>query len=364
MNQSSIISNYDETTSFLVEQLPAEEEIIFNFIPVVKSIGTLLLMAFIGGYAEKSKFATAEGRRFLAHVSQKITIPCLLWSTIVLSTSKSQLIDASFWNEISDVVNPSWWIPLLILILWPFYNIACGFIVGHFSSALSKTPSSIQPIIVGSCALSNSSGILIAVLSTMATNLTTSSEFTSMDPIFFLAIYLLIYPILQLMVGRWLIPIMPSKHVVDTVDAEQGEGTETYIFSNDTSNHDGALFQDHEHEGVYHAETTSLLSAPSSPLQRGENRFSNQKTLKKGSPQDISSEGALSRDLVSLITTVIATLLGLIISFTSQCRSLFIHDNDEDLSRSSGAQNSAIFSWVLNCFYSVSIIIHSNIIAM
>ena len=53
------------------------------FVASIRSVGTACTMASVGAYLHRREFIVGNGKRTLALISQQVTIPAFLFTTIV-----------------------------------------------------------------------------------------------------------------------------------------------------------------------------------------------------------------------------------------------------------------------------------------
>ena len=152
----------------------------------------------------------------LALIAQQITIPAYLFAKIIYCPSSDgghNQTDNTDNNEfvcpsVADRIGDLW-----MLLLWPFYVVLCGLISGYIVAKLSNTPPNQQRACMAAIAFPNSTGLAITLLSVIHKQFSSSAELGKIDPIAFLSVYLLLYPVLQWGLGGWLLaPTEESKH--------------------------------------------------------------------------------------------------------------------------------------------------------
>jgi len=186
-------------------------EALDTFTASARSVGTACTMAGVGMYLHRRKFVAGEGKRTLALIAQQATIPSFLFSTIVYcnqdwSTDPCPNIS----SDLSDV-----W----VLVVWPFYVVTVGFLVGWLASVVSDTPKWQRKSVLAACAFGNATAVPITILMVIHANFPKTSKLGSVDPILFLSVYLLLYPVLQWSIGGWL--LAPEETVEPTKQNKQ-----------------------------------------------------------------------------------------------------------------------------------------------
>jgi hypothetical protein len=189
-------------------------------------------MAGTGLYLHRQNHVTPESKTMLAVISQQITIPAYLFANIIHcpsdcghnsssgSSSGNNIVndttdDTDNDNEfvcpsVADRIGDLW-----MLLLWPFYVVLCGLISGYIVAKLSNTPPSQIRACIAACAFPNSTGLAITLLSVIHKQFSSSTAELGkvVDPIPFLSVYLLLYPVLQWGLGGLLLaPTEDSEH--------------------------------------------------------------------------------------------------------------------------------------------------------
>ena len=138
-----------------------------SFLASLRAVGTAAIMAGSGLYLHRQNYVTSEGKKMLALISQQITIPAYLFAKIIYCPS-----DGGH-NTINDTDNNEFVCPsvadrigdLWMLLLWPFYVVLCGLILGYIVAKLSNTPPNQQRACMVALAFPNSTGLAITLLS-------------------------------------------------------------------------------------------------------------------------------------------------------------------------------------------------------
>eukprot|EP00191_Tetraselmis_sp_GSL018_P013793 CAMPEP_0177580568 /NCGR_PEP_ID=MMETSP0419_2-20121207/1633_1 /TAXON_ID=582737 /ORGANISM="Tetraselmis sp., Strain GSL018" /LENGTH=412 /DNA_ID=CAMNT_0019069451 /DNA_START=389 /DNA_END=1628 /DNA_ORIENTATION=- len=128
-----------------------------------------------------------------------LTIPCLLFSTVVdcdqnHSPAPCPRVEANIRN--------GW--PLLLL---PVVNVSVGLLIGFFNTCLFKPPQDFRRAATAAVAFGNSTGMPITLLSVIYNTLSSRAPLGSVDPVFYLSVYLLVYPVLTWGIGGVLMGI-------------------------------------------------------------------------------------------------------------------------------------------------------------
>merc|ERR1712136_95241 len=89
----------------------------------------------------------------------------------------------------------------------------CGLVVGSVVSRLSNADASFRFTAIAAVTFGNSTGLPITLLSVVYSTAPASSPISNMDPLLFLSVYLVMYPVLQWSVGAWLLTPRPQPDV-------------------------------------------------------------------------------------------------------------------------------------------------------
>lgn len=161
------------------------------FLASVKSVGTAAVLALPGVILARKGVISRDVSRGLSQVSMQITIPCLLFSSVVPNVSVS-------------VLRECW--PLLVL---PFLFVPAGLVIGSLVVLICQPGASFRKGTVAAVAFGNSTGIPIVLLSVVHAALKGPAD---VDPMLFLSVYLIFYPALQWAVGGWLLGVGRKPH--------------------------------------------------------------------------------------------------------------------------------------------------------
>ena len=135
------------------------------------------------GLLDKSK------KSFLAKLSAKFTIPCLLFTSIL---DCSQNYSANKCSNLQGILVAGW--PLLLL---PIVNVIVGLFLGFIITSIVDTPSDFKKSIWCAVAFGNSTGLPLTLLAVIHASFPKEEELGAVDPSAFLAVYLIVMPILQ-----------------------------------------------------------------------------------------------------------------------------------------------------------------------
>jgi len=163
----------------------------------------------------------------MALLSQQVTIPAFLFAKIIYCPNRDTEAVQPIDNE-NGVICPtvaSRISDLWMLVVWPFYVVAVGLLVGYFAAKVSGCPARQVTSCLAACAFGNSTGLPITLLSVIHKQFRSSTELGRIDPTAFLSVYLLLYPVLQWGAGGWL--LAPVEKVEGKVERNvQPEGVD------------------------------------------------------------------------------------------------------------------------------------------
>ena len=170
--------------------------IMATFSAAIQSVGTTATMASVGFYMHRRGHVTTGGTKTLALLSQQVTIPALLFTGIVRCPESVDGSCRSVTDNLGDIS---------MLIWWPFFVVGCGLFVGYLASWISGTPASQRRSVLATCGFANSTGLPITLLTVIYRTSPKNSDLGMVDPMPFLSVYLLLYPVLQWGIGGWLL---------------------------------------------------------------------------------------------------------------------------------------------------------------
>uniref|UniRef100_A0A7S3LDP2 Auxin efflux carrier n=1 Tax=Amphora coffeiformis TaxID=265554 RepID=A0A7S3LDP2_9STRA len=163
----------------------------------MKSIGTAVTMAGVGFYLHYRNFVTKEGKRTLALMSQKVTFPLYFMTKICFCNQD--------WSDkpcpdVTSTLHDTW-----ALLLWPFFMVGTGLLVGKIVIRLTNTPTRQASSVLAAIAFANNTTLPITLLAVVRANFPSDSDLGHIDPTLFLSVYLVTYPILQWSLGGWIL---------------------------------------------------------------------------------------------------------------------------------------------------------------
>ena len=169
----------------------------------LQSILQALTVASAGFYLGKRGLMTKDGAKMISVVTMRVAIPCLLFSRILPSVNL-------------ELVAAVW--PMLFM---PIIFVSVGAILGKLVVLICKPPAEFINGTIAAAALGNSTGLPIVLLTVVKNqlgyifgrpNTTVHGRVVShvVDPVVFLGVYLLTYPIVQWVAGGLLLMPKPK----------------------------------------------------------------------------------------------------------------------------------------------------------
>jgi predicted permease len=155
----------------------------------MRAVGTAAIVAGPGALLARNGVITPEVSKGISHLAIQVTIPCLLF------TSVAPVVN-------SRVLRTCW--PLMVL---PFVWMGLGLLLGALVVRVTTPAPSFRSGAMAACAFGNSTGMPIVLLKVVHVGLRGGDD---VDPIMFLSVYLIFYPILQWTVGAWLLGVDQS----------------------------------------------------------------------------------------------------------------------------------------------------------
>ena len=168
------------------------------FLAAVHSVGTAITMTAAGVYLHRRKMITTATKTGMARYTQQIAIPALFFSKIV---DCPQNFSQQQCPNILDHLNDAW-----VLLVWPFYVLGVGLIVGKLVIHLVKPPKWQHNCVLAATAFANAMGMPITLLDVIGHNFQPPGNVNhNLDPSMFQSIYVILNPVLQWGLGGWLL---------------------------------------------------------------------------------------------------------------------------------------------------------------
>eukprot|EP00929_Paragymnodinium_shiwhaense_P029907 TRINITY_DN17050_c0_g1_i1.p1 TRINITY_DN17050_c0_g1~~TRINITY_DN17050_c0_g1_i1.p1 ORF type:complete len:410 (+),score=23.73 TRINITY_DN17050_c0_g1_i1:134-1363(+) len=162
-------------------------------------------MAGIGLALGRLGVVDSNARKVISALSMKLTIPCLLFSSILSCPHGSHLQDGGQCPELSAVLRSAW--PMMVL---PFIWAGIGAFSGLFAVRISCTPDELRRTVIASCAFGNSTGLPIVLLTALShsgdiLSLGVGIDMELRNFLLLLSLYQITYPMIQWTIGGWLL---------------------------------------------------------------------------------------------------------------------------------------------------------------
>lgn len=181
----------------------------------LRAVGTLAVLAFGGVYLQKKGLMTPQMSKGLSELSMRLTIPCLLFSTAIQCTQDGS---SQRCPRLIDQLQTGW--PMLFL---PMVYVGLGLIVGSLMAKIGGAGDDFRRSAIAAVAFGNSTGLPITLLAIIHGQFPKDTVLGATDPLLFLSIYLVSYPVLQWSVGSWLLQPKAQVNEVDAIKAAQPE---------------------------------------------------------------------------------------------------------------------------------------------
>ncbi|KAJ8601605.1 hypothetical protein CTAYLR_008453 [Chrysophaeum taylorii] len=178
----------------------------------LRSVGTTGVLALGGWYLRRKGIMSPHVSKGLSKISMTLTIPCLLFTT---ATSCAQNDSGKACPALTHSLRKGW--PILLL---PAVYVGAGLLVGRLAAILGRAGDDFRRTAQAAVAFGNSTGLPITLLTAIASQKAlntddddddgddddgSSSSLGTTNPLLFLSVYLVLYPILQWSVGGWLL---------------------------------------------------------------------------------------------------------------------------------------------------------------
>lgn len=181
--------------------------IIQTMVAALESVGDAAILTACGWFLHSKGFMTKAGRKLLAEISQHVTFPLLLFTSILYCEQDGGTYRGAETKcpDMFATITASW-----IVLLWPFFITTMGVVVGKLMATMSKAEDSFKFAAMAAVAFGNSTGLPLTLVSIIHGAADSSSPLSRTDPAIYVSIYLIFNPILQWSVGSWLLE-PPSK---------------------------------------------------------------------------------------------------------------------------------------------------------
>ena len=157
------------------------------FVAALRAVGCAATLAAAGLWLAKRGLMTPSLSKGLSQLSVKLAIPALLFSSMVPGMS-------------FELLGYGW-----MLMLLPAIYLLIGFMIGHLMLYLVLPPADFRLGTVAACTFGNTTGIPIVLLSVLQQSLSRSVFADIADPLLFLSLELVTFPLLQWLFGLLLL---------------------------------------------------------------------------------------------------------------------------------------------------------------
>jgi len=175
---------------------------------VLQAIGTSGCLAVAGAVAARRGLITDTGRKSMAELSMNLLMPLLLF------TSTLDVRPGATYVPLSELIQQSY-----VLLIMPLLVVSSGMALGKLVAVVTPCPQDFNKACVGAVAFANSTGMSITLLQVISPTLLSQGVVT-VDPLKYLPVYLLLYPILQWTIGSYLFGLLGAPETKE--DAEMG----------------------------------------------------------------------------------------------------------------------------------------------
>ena len=157
-----------------------DQTVILNiFIASLRAVGCAATLATAGLWLARNGLMTPSLSKGLSQLSVKVAIPALLFSSMVPGIS-------------FELLGYAW--PLLLL---PAVYLLLGLLIGGLMLLIVRPPANFRLSTVAACTFGNTTGIPVVLLSVLQQSLSRSVFADIADPLLFLSIELVSFPLLQ-----------------------------------------------------------------------------------------------------------------------------------------------------------------------
>ena len=153
------------------------------FVASLRAVGCAATLASAGLWLARKGLMTPSLSKGLSQLSVKVAIPALLFSSMVPGIS-------------FDLLGYAW--PLILL---PAVYLMLGLLIGALMLVLVRPPRNFRLSTVAACTFGNTTGIPVILLSVLQQSLSRSVFADIADPLLFLSLQLISFPLLQVCSG-------------------------------------------------------------------------------------------------------------------------------------------------------------------
>lgn len=176
---------------------------------------------------------TSERTKHLAVLSQSLFLPCLIFTDMLYceqckAPGKQPAATCNGCPSIADMIKVSWY-----LFLWPLVVVSTGIVLGKLVAMWFHGTDEVKRLCMATIAFGNSTGLPTVILLVFARPLMAEGVLRT-DPLLYLPIYLILYPILQYTLGQHLLKkvseeeALPGALPAELEAQEEGSGSDSF----------------------------------------------------------------------------------------------------------------------------------------
>lgn len=186
----------------------------------LQSLGTYLTLLASGFLLKKWGKLSDALSKDLATISLNVTIPCLLFASVLNCEQNFSTIACA---DLISIMKTAW-----ILLLWPMVVVGCGLALARLVVIpFGRVPTNFRKTAMVAVGFGNSTGMPVTLLTAIHTSYAPDTPLGAVDPTMFLAIYLLLYPVLQWSLGGYLMGIynkQPRPAAAEHIEMQPAQG--------------------------------------------------------------------------------------------------------------------------------------------
>eukprot|EP00929_Paragymnodinium_shiwhaense_P000541 TRINITY_DN100787_c0_g1_i1.p1 TRINITY_DN100787_c0_g1~~TRINITY_DN100787_c0_g1_i1.p1 ORF type:complete len:489 (-),score=85.14 TRINITY_DN100787_c0_g1_i1:55-1521(-) len=179
----------------------------------LRAVATMGVMAAGGVYMNKKGVMTPQVSKGLSEISMSLTIPCLLFTTAI-DCKQNWSHDAC--PRLADSLRSGW--PMLLL---PLLYVGSGLIVGWIAAYVGGAEANFRRSAMAAVTFGNSTGLPLTLLAVVHAQFSKKTDLGSVNPLLFLSVYLVLYPVLQWSVGAQLLRPKKKEEVIGSLLLEE-----------------------------------------------------------------------------------------------------------------------------------------------
>lgn len=175
------------------------------FLQALKTVAQIMVVAGVGVILARRGILTAERSKSIATISVNLFLPCLIFTDMLYceqcmcDTCPKRAGTCRACPYIHELVLQSWF-----LFLWPLVVVGVGFMFGKIVARFCRCSDELGAACVVAVSFGNSTGLPVVILQVTRNSLLAEGILAE-DPLLFLPMYLILYPVLQWTLGDWLL---------------------------------------------------------------------------------------------------------------------------------------------------------------